>query len=391
MKRIIASIAAASLMLLGGVAAAQSPSQGGFSTENVTYKGFVPFEGATSTGVTIQGKYMYLTSWKNISIYDITDPLNPELQGTPFPIGFMFENENVAVSPKGEFLLFSESLPNDILHIYNVEDKSNIQLLAEVEGAGDHTSDCILKCKWAYGSDGAITDLRDPANPKLMVDKDGAELDWRKLATGESFSNHDITEVKNGLILTAPISGPFHYIDVRNPLKPKVLALGEKVAEEGWLFHSAEWPRAGKDNFVLMQGELNAQTRCDDVTGPFLTYDARKWQKTRTFKAIDTYRVQNGTYVDGSPAVNGLGCSAHWFESHPTFKNGGLVVMGYYEHGTRFFDVDSKGKIEEAGWFLPHGGSTSAAYWVSEKKDANVVYSVDYTRGIDILEWTGDL
>ena len=124
MKRIIASIAAASMLLVGGVATAQAPSQGGFSTDNITYKGNLPFEGATSTGVTIKGKYMYLTSWKNISIYDISDPLNPALQGTPFPIGFMFENENVAVSPGGEFLLFSESLPNDILHIYNVEDKS---------------------------------------------------------------------------------------------------------------------------------------------------------------------------------------------------------------------------------------------------------------------------
>jgi hypothetical protein len=379
------------MMLVGGIATAQTPSQGGFSTDNVAYKGFLPFEGASSTGVTIQGKYMYLTSWKNISIYDISDPLNPALQGTPLPVGFMFENENVAVSPGGEYLLFSESLPNDRLHIYNVEDKSNIQELGFVEGAGDHTTSCILKCKWAYGSDGAITDLRNPAEPKLMVDKQGAELDWRKLATGEAFSNHDITEVKNGFILTAPISGPYQYIDVRNPLKPKVLALGEKVAEEGWLFHSAEWPRGGKDKFVLMQGELNAETRCSDTNGPFMTYDATKWKSTKTFKAIDTFRVQNGTYVDGSPAVNGLGCSAHWFESHPTFKNGGLVVMGYYEHGTRFFDVDSKGKIKEAGWFLPHAGSTSAAYWVSEKKDANIVYSVDYTRGLDILEWTGDI
>jgi len=379
------------MLVGGGVATAQAPSQGGFSSDNIAYKGFLPFEAGTSTGVSIQGKYMYLTSWKNISIYDISDPVNPALQGTPFPIGFMFENENVAVSPGGEFLLFSESLPNDILHIYNVEDKTNIVQLAEVEGAGDHTTSCILKCKWSYGSDGSIVDLRDPANPKHILNKDGTEVLWTELATGQNFSNHDITEVKNGFILTAPISGPYHYIDVRNPLKPKVLALGEKVAEEGWLFHSAEWPRGGKDNFILMQGELNAQTRCDDVTGPFLTYDARKWQKTKTFKAIDTYRAQNGTYVDGSPAVNGLGCSAHWFESHPTFKNGGLVTMGYYEHGTKFFEVNKKGKIEEVGYFLPHGGSTSAAYWVSEKKDANIVYSADYTRGLDILEWTGDL
>ena len=33
----------------------------------------------TATGANIRGDYLYLTSWKNISIYDISDPLNPQL------------------------------------------------------------------------------------------------------------------------------------------------------------------------------------------------------------------------------------------------------------------------------------------------------------------------
>jgi len=378
------------LLLFGAATANAGPSQGGFSTDNVEYVGFLPFEPGTSTGVTIEGKWMYLTSWKNISIYDISDPASPVLSDT-LPVGFMFENEDVEVSPGGKFLLFSESLPDDVLHVYDVEDKTNIVPLAEVEGAGDHTTSCILKCKWAYGSDGAITDLRNPAEPKLMVDKDGKELDWTALAAGQAYSNHDVTEVKNGFILDAPISGPFRYIDVRNPLKPKVLALGEKDSEdESWLFHSSEWPNAGKDDLILMQGEKNFKARCSDANGPFATYDASNWTKTKTFKQLDEYRVTNGTYQDGSPAVNALGCSAHWFEAHPTFKNGGLVAIGYYEHGTRFLDVDSNGKIKEAGWFLPHAGSTSAAYWVSEKKNSDLVYAADYTRGLDIIRWTGD-
>jgi hypothetical protein len=139
-----------------------------------------------------------------------------------------------------------------------------------------------------------------------------------------------------------------------------------------------------------MQGEQNLKARCNASNGPFMTYDASKWKKTKTFTHIDTFRVQNGTYADGSPAVNGLGCSAHWFESHSTFKNGGLVAVGYYEHGVRFIDVANDGKLSEAGYFLPHGGSTSAAYWASKKKDERIVYSVDYTRGIDIIKWSGD-
>jgi hypothetical protein len=394
-KRLIALIAV-SVMAFAGTAQGQTVPLGpaaGVASEDVEYVGFVPFEVGTSTGIAIHDDYMYLTSWKNISIYDISDPTQPVQVGFA-PLGFQFENEEVQVSPDGSFLLFAESLPNDILHVWDVEDKTNPVEVAQLEGAGDHTTTCILKCKWAYGSDGSIVDLRDYKDPKLMMNEDGTEMDWRFLATGLKFSNHDITEVRNGLILDSPIEGNFHYMKVKNPLKPKVLAEGIKEAEEGWLYHSANWPRAGKDDFIVMQGELNAQPRCEELAtppGPIQVYDARKWQKSKKFTLIDTYRVANGTYADGSPAVNGLGCSAHWFEEHPTFKDGGLLAIGYYEHGTRFVDVSSNGKLKEVGYFLPFGGSTSAAYWVEETKDAKLVYAVDYTRGIDILRWNGDV
>ncbi len=115
-----------------------------------------------------------------------------------------------------------------------------------------------------------------------------------------------------------------------------------------------------------------------------MTWDTTGWEKTHTFKMVDEFRMQSGTGADGSPPVNGLGCSSHWFNAHDTFNNGGLVAGGFYEHGTRFLDISSKGKIKEVGYFMPFGGSTSAAYWVTK----DLVYAVDYSRGIDILRWT---
>ena len=100
---------------------------------------------------------------------------------------------------------------------------------------------------------------------------------------------------------------------------------------------------------------------------------------------IDRYRVENGTYVDGAPAINALRCSAHWFETHPAYKDGGLVAIGYYEHGTHLLNVSGQGESTRKGYFLPHAGSTSAAFWVNR----NVIYAVDYTRGIDILRYNG--
>ena len=114
-----------------------------------------------------------------------------------------------------------------------------------------------------------------------------------------------------------------------------------------------------------------------------MTFDFRGVRRTKTFKLADTYRLGNGTYQDGKPAVNGLGCSAHWFDEHPTYRNGGLGALGYYEHGTRFLDIQRNGKIKEVGWFVPFAGSTSAAYWVNKE----IVYSVDYSRGLDLLRF----
>lgn len=387
MKRALAAVASAALVLVGTpstgvISAVAGPSQGGISSDNVTYVAFVPFEVGTATGLSTFGKkdaYMVITGWKSFSIYDISNPEAPvRISTTPF--GFAFENENV--STDGKIMLFSETTPQSILHIWDIEDKTNPVEIAALAGAGEHTMSCILKCKWGYGSSGGIVDLRDPTNPVKM------EENWITI-TELLGGVHDVEEFKNGQLVTSPLDAPFQWLDVRDPLKPKVKGVGPMEQAEGpdFLFHSGRWPNEGKDKFVLMQGEQNVNPQCNDTTGPFMSFDASKVKKTKTFEHIDTFRVSNGTMTDGSPPANGLGCSAHWFEEHPTFKNGGLVAVGYYEHGTRFIDVDKKGKLTEEGWFLPFGGSTSAAYWINDE----IVYAIDYTRGLDILRWTGDL
>lgn len=382
MKRLLSLLAVPALLVGLLSPASAGPTPGGFASDNVDYAGFVPFEVGTATGITIQGKYMYLTSWKNVSVYDISDPLNPmPLDIEPF--GFWFENEDVAVSPDGNTLAFAESLPNDVLHIWDVEDKSNIKEIASVQGAGDHTTTCVLSCKYLYGSDGSITDIRNPAKPKVIANA-GDENDWHK-QVGINGGGHDVKEFRNGFILVSTISEGFQVVDVRNPAKPRLVSRSPHP-NPAWLFHSTDWPRAGKDKYLLAQGEKNFKPRCDPKNnGPFQT-----WTKLgNSFKQVDTYAPENGTYQDGKPAVNALGCSAHWFQPHKTFKNGGVVAVGFYEHGTRFLDVASSGKIKEAGWFVPAGGSTSAAYWVPTDKEGRIVYAVDYTRGIDILRFNG--
>ena len=62
-----------------------------------------------------------------------------------------------------------------------------------------------------------------------------------------------------------------------------------------------------------------------------------------------------------------------------------MLATGYHAHGTHFLKVAGDGQITRKGYFLPCGGSTSAAHWINR----NIVYAADYTRGIGILRHTG--
>ena len=69
----------------------------------------------------------------------------------------------------------------------------------------------------------------------------------------------------------------------------------------------------------------------------------------------------------------------------PGFRNGGIVALGAYDNGTRFLKVSPAGKISEVGWFLPQGTQASQTIWITK----NVVYVVDYARGVDIVRFNG--
>jgi hypothetical protein len=381
MKRVLCLIAA--FALLGSPGAAAGPGTHGVTSDNVEHVAFVPWEVGTATGAKVVGKYLYVTSWKSFSIYDISKPTEPELLSqTPF--GFKFENENV--STNGEIMLFAEQVPIDSLHIWDVEDKTNPQEIAVLAGAGSHTATCILDCKYSYGtydfagpegtSTGAtLVDLRDPSKPKFVGH-------WNKKLKADKI--HDVTEVAPGRVLAA--AAPLMFVDARrDPLRPKAVAYGTNVEERE---HSVAWPRNGKDDFIMSSFETNATPRCEAGVGAFTVWDASHYKRTKNFTILDEWYITNGTWADGRPGVSApLGCSPHWFEERPSFHNGGIVAAGFYDHGTRFLRISDKGKISEEGYFLPWRGSTSAAYWVTHE----IVYSIDYERGLDILKYKGKL
>lgn len=368
MKRIIAAVAAATVLAAAPVANAvdaDAPGPGYFASDNVEYIGYVPLENDTA-GARIVGKHMYITTSRGLTIYDLSDPLAPQRMGS----AILFQEPYFAeedVDTNGEILLIGAL---GTLSVLDVEDKSNPVVISELSGADNHTISCVLDCKWAYGSEGVIVNLTDPTKPKIAGN-------WAK-GTPAANGGHDVTEVAPGMVLTS--TQPMMLLDARkNPAKPKVLALGHN--KDGRFMHSNLWPHQMKDKFFLAGGESSGPS-CDETDGAFMTWSTKNWKKSKSFTMIDEYRVKNGLPTDGDAPAN-LYCM-HWFDVNPTYRNGGLVSVAWYEHGTRLLNVTSKGKIEEAGYFIPVGGSTSAAYWVTK----DILYTADYNRGIDIIRVT---
>ena len=372
MKRLVA--AAAAVLCLTSQGASAGPTPGGIASDNVQWVSTVPFDAGTAWGARLVGDHLFVASYRHFSIYDVSDPLQPQLLSTtPTPTVLTGED----VDTNGKILLLTTSTPaNNSLLVYDVEDKSLPKLIATLDGAGDHTVSCLLSCRWAYGSNGAVVDLRKPSQPKLAGS-------WRD-ELGLRFV-HDVTEVAPGRVLIA--SAHMMYLDARkDPADPKILAAGytdENLAIPTQAKHagSTRWPRQAKDDFVLFAGESPFHMQCNEGAATLSTWDATKWRRTRTFEKIDDYQAQNGSYTEGSPPAGALGCTPLWFDDHPRFNNGGLIASAWAEHGTRILEVDRRGAIRELGWFMPFGGEVAAAYWLTDE----IIYSIDFNRGIDIL------
>jgi hypothetical protein len=352
---------------------------GATSSPNVEYLGSVPSEGASATGGKLVGRYFYVTGWNSFSIYDVADPVHPRLMSkTTFP--FRFENEDVATD--GRILLYSDFATSESLYVYDVRNKRAPTLLAELPGAGRHTMTCLFGCDWAYGSyrragpagpltGGETVDLRNPARPRVTGD-------WTDRGVLPSRRVHDVFEVRPGRVLTA--SDPMELLDLQAGVnRPRVLARG---TNEGERLHTVLWPRRGRDRFILSSFETNATPRCEAGSGEFKTWDASAWRATGRFTEVDSFTLSND---DGGPPANVLGCSPHWFEPRPGFADGGIVALAAYDNGTRFLRIDGRGRIREVGHHLGSGSEASAAYWITDE----IVYTVDYARGVDILRFEG--
>ena len=395
------------------------------TSSNVTYHGTIPLDSPGVGGEVVNhrnGKrYFYASGLKGFSIFDITMPNVPVLVSfTPFAHA---QNEDLKVSDDGTrtviaadgSLLVPVNPVTTGITIFDTSDPLLPKLIgstsARLNGTGtaagtsEHTAECADPgCTVIYGRTGRIYDAR---NLPVITD---TGTRWNIVpSTGEATTQaHALNRDDTGLIVAD--TTPRLVLDPReDPLNPKVLAAGPRSSADNRLQHNnvrtdpAEWqPRTTAvemrtvtpsarsisvtdERPVMAPGELlignsesNLNNSCDRAGG-LSTWSMVDFDKGAQLQQLEVFRPLSGTWVDGSPRVNALGCSGHWFT-----ENDGIVAASWYEHGVRFFDIDKTvGTIAEVGYFQPVATEAGAAYWI----DDTYVYSVDYARGIDILSF----
>ena len=388
---------------------------GFYASDNVTFvKNFR--EAADGVGARVVGDKLYVTTTKDLLIYDISDPVNPVRQGLT-TVDVEFENEQVPTDGKilgisGQTTSVTTQAPpcradfeasRGCLLLFDVRDATAPKLVQSIKSAGDHTSTCITvagqTCAYMYGSSGSISDIRtaltDPTpiveSPVNWITSLHAQLRAQGWTERLPTRTHHQTEVRPGVLLTASVPQMLITVNAAeggSPEAPRLLSFASHLSapdEKLRFVHSVEFPQAGAAKIMMSGGETNAEPTCGPSNGKFSTFTVKGGKDSApVFSFADQYELQEGTYTDGNTPPGGykLGCSVHWFQQHPDFRDGGTVALSAYESGTRFLDVAKDGTITEKGFFLPLDSSASAPHWAP---DGKTVYVIDYLRGLDVL------
>src|SRR3954463_12768820 len=147
---------------------------------NVEYLGSIQQDVGLTTGAKVVGDRLFVTSGKNISIYDISDPAAPKSLGL-MKANVAWENEEVPTN--GQVLavasdFYSAGVPECVaalaatgcVQFFDVRDPANIKQVGVVPIA-NHTAECALDCQYFYGQAGTIIDARgvlDGAKPQVI-------------------------------------------------------------------------------------------------------------------------------------------------------------------------------------------------------------------------------
>ncbi|CAA9529586.1 MAG: hypothetical protein AVDCRST_MAG85-3550, partial [uncultured Solirubrobacteraceae bacterium] len=425
MRHVTFVLIALAALTAAAPAGAQEPPN--TKKERVQHVGFLSEPQVISTR--FKGTLMYVSTLRGLAIYDIKDPVKPVRIGQlQLP---HFENEDIDVGGGIALISNDPSEGAGRLHVIDVKDPTAPKLLSSMDtgtadggiltgglgnpfGIGNgtgHTASCVQECKFVYlagtlsGID--VVDLRDPSKPKYATPSNFPVPE----ATG-GLATHDVQFDRAGRAWIAGAGGTAAY-DVTNPLAPVLVARTDEQGQSRYAetfgnddgktyndfihHNSMRLPNsslaalpAGVDvaadsNVVAITEEDYNRPTCKGA-GSFQTWEITR-DKTRgagadgkgrpvpVLKPLDKFEVEEDASRQSL-------CSAHYFDDR-----GGLIAQGWYEQGTRFFDISDPRNIRQVGFFIPQKNMTWGAVFPPTDPTGEVVYSLDTLRGIDVLRF----
>jgi hypothetical protein len=326
------------------------------------------------------------------------------------------------------------------LYIIDVKDPWNPVLVNFHWVPAGHTATCINDCRYVWsmgpanngsGVNGApqnlngglepswkgvpvfVTDVRDVDHPYTYANA----VDMNR-NNGQTDYTHSADVDQNGVVWTSGFGGVRGYWtegtheDPVRKIRRKATAFDPipygggttpSVDLNNQVDHNAYHAtqalgdyKKGDLLFITQENTVNCTSTSGGGAGKFVvadvsdSYDGQSWSATPENKFFIN---KVGEYTPkGKPGENPTaGCSAHWFT-----VQGDMVAIGFYGQGTRILDMTDPTNPEQVAFFrapaqpatdtAPEVRATnaSAAYWHN-----GYVYVADYTRGIDVLKYTG--
>jgi hypothetical protein len=219
------------------------------------------------------------------------------------------------------------------------------------------------------------------AEPKLFPDggNDGTTGTLRA-TTG----CHDITVYQEIGLAAGACTGEGVILDIRNPVRPKVLSSVEDTNFAFW--HSATISNDGKKVLFTDEKGGGSSPECNPTTGPRrgadAIYDITDPANPRFVSYFKIPRTQ----------TNQENCVAHNGNLIPNKRNRDILVQSWYQGGISVIDWTNPKKDKELAWFdrgpvdptrLVLGGFWSSYFYNGQ------IYGSEIQRGFDVFKLDG--
>ena len=310
---------------------------------------------------TTSPEYGQPTNWEGLRIFDVRNPYSPKYLGA---VRTDCGSHTHTVLPERDRLII-------YVQSYDIPAAG---APAKYECAAPHDKISIVSVP-----------KRNPANARVVAEPvlfpDGGN-DGTAGTLRATTGCHDITVYQEKDLAAGACTGEGVIMDIRNPVRPKVLASVEDTNFAFW--HSATLSNDGER--VLFTDELGGggQATCNPSVGPRrgadAVYDIGDPANPRFISYFKIPRTQS----------NFENCVAHNGNLIPNKKGRDVLVQSWYQGGMSVIDWTNPRKIKEIAWFdrgvfAETTPLTLAGFWSTYYYNGRI-YGSEIQRGFDVFE-----